>query len=187
MVRHTLTKSDERWLHSKQPVARRISAERLAELAERHADAESSSVDQRVRRWVARVIAALLAVQGTALLAMIIARLARFDWERELTDVMLSSAAIDTLLLAFMLLPLVFFDALTAVGMWFERSWAWLWAMIIQGLLLIFCLSSYIINRRPWDIYFLMFTSIVLVLYLNANDVRLAFTGRQSTYRHITD
>lgn len=182
-----MTKSNGPWLRSRQPVVRGLNAERLAELAERHADAEAYSVDRRVRRWVARVIAALLAVQAGSLLAMTMVRLAQFDWEREVADVMLSAAALDAVLLALMLLPLAFFDLLTALGMWFERAWAWLWAMIIQGLLLIFCLSSYAINRRSWDIYFLMFICIVLVLYLNANDVRLAFTGRQSTYRRIRD
>jgi hypothetical protein len=179
-----LSKSDERWLRNRQPAVRGLSPEKLAELAERHADMASYSVDRLARRWISRVIAGLLALQAASLIAMNVARLARFNWERELADVMLSAAALDALLIALFLLPLAFVDLITAVSMWFERSWAWLWAMIIQGMLLIFCLSSYAADQRETDIYFLMLTCIVLVLYLNTNDVRLAFTSRQSAYRH---
>ena len=182
MARGILSKSNERWPRNKQPETQDLSTEKLAEWAERHAES-ASSVDRLARRWVSRVIAGLLALQAASLVAMNVARLARFDWESELADVMLSTAALDAVLIALFLLPLAFGDLIAAGGMWLERSWAWLWAMILQGMLLIFCLSSYAVNQRSNDIYFLMLTCIVLVLYLNTNDVRLAFTSRQSTYR----
>jgi hypothetical protein len=86
---------------------------------------------------------------------------------------------LDTVLLGGLLLPMALFDLFTAMGLWLGQRSAWLRAMISQGILLIFCLSSYVADRGERFIYLLMLTCIVLVLYLNTYDVRLSFNSRE--------
>jgi hypothetical protein len=66
------------------------------------------------------------------------------------------------------------------MGLWWGQRGAWLQAMLAQGILLIFCLTSYVAHRGERYIYLLMLTCIVLVLYLNTYDVRVSFTGREA-------
>lgn len=131
--------------------------------------------EARSRRWTSRVIALLLVVQAMLLFGISAVVLNRINWQLEVADPVLSSAALDGLLLVLLLGPLGVFELVSAVGMWLGGGGAWLRAMIVQGILLIFCLSSYIANRRESFIYLLMLTCIIIVLYLNTNDVRLAY------------
>ncbi len=137
-------------------------------------------VEVQARRWTMRVIALLLAGQAAILIMIIWMTLASFDWEREFRYVMLTMTVLDTLLLGGLLLPMAVFDLFAAMGLWLGQRGAWLRAMIAQGILLIFCLSSYVANRDEQFIYLLMLTCIVLVLYLNTYDVRLSFNSRES-------
>lgn len=134
--------------------------------------------EAKARRWTLRVIALLLVVQATLLIGICAVVISRVDWDQELEDVMLSLAALDTLLLAAFLGPLAVFELLMALGMWLGRGNMWLRAMVLQGVLLIFCLSSYVAQRRDVFIYPLMLTCIIIVLYLNTNDVRLTYQNR---------
>lgn len=140
-------------------------------------------VEAKARRWTLRVIAQLLFVQALLLIGVCAVVISRVAWEQELEDVTLSLAALDTLLLVALLGPLAVFDLTTAVGMWFGGRGAWLRAMIIQGILLIFCLSSYVAQRRESFIYLLMLSCIIIVLYLNTNDVRLSYQNGLSQRR----
>src|SRR5690606_31644689 len=117
----------------------------------------------------------LLVVQAMLLFGISAVVLNRINWQLEVADLVLSSAALDSLLLLLLLGPLGVFELVSAVGMWLGGGGAWLRAMIVQGVLLSFCLSSYIANRREGFIYLLMLTCIIIVLYLNTNDVRLAY------------
>ena len=96
---------------------------------------------------------------------------------------MLSPRVLDVLLLLGVLVPVAVFEVVTAVGIWMVRSGAWLRALILQGLLLIYCLSMYISGRSKPFIYLLMLLCILNVLYLNANDVRLTFQSRRRPAR----
>lgn len=140
-------------------------------------------VERQARRWTVRVIALLLVLQAFSLVGISVIYLARVNWDLELGDVMLSVMALEALLLAAFLTPIGLFELITAWGVWFGRPPSWLNAMIAQGVLLIFCLSSYVTGRGESFIYLLMLMCIVLVLYLNANDVRLSFRGNSNKTR----
>lgn len=136
-------------------------------------------VEVQARRWTMRVIALLMAGQAAILMAIIWVMVSTLNWELEFRYVLVSMTVMDTFLLGGLLLPMAIFDLLTAFSLWLGQRSAWLRAMMAQGILLIFCLSSYIANRGERYIYLLMLTCIVLVLYLNTYDVRLSFTSRQ--------
>ncbi len=156
--------------------------EMLARLSDRQAE-ESILGDRQARQWVVRVIALLLVVQALALLLVSGATGLSLNWSRELGRVVISLRVLDTMLLLVVLVPVAIFEIVTAFGLWLGQSSAWLRALIVQGLLLIYCLSSYISGRSQGFIYLLMLLCIVNVLYLNTNDVRLAFQSRRSPPR----
>lgn len=141
---------------------------------------DSMRVEVQARQWTTRVIALLLAGQAFILLAIIWVTVSRLNWAQQFRYVMLSMTVMDTLLLGGLLLPMAIFNFFTAMGLWLGQRSAWLRAMTSQGVLLIFCLSSYVANRGERFIFMLMLTCIVLVLYLNTYDVRLAFNSRES-------
>jgi hypothetical protein len=140
---------------------------------------ESMRVEVNARRWTMRVIALLLAGQAATLLAIIWFMLSSLNWELEFRYVIVSLRVLDAVLLGGLLLPMAIFDLFTAFALWLGRRSAWLRAMMAQGILLIFCLSSYVANRGERFIYLLMLTCILLVLYLNTYDVRLSFNTRE--------
>jgi hypothetical protein len=137
-------------------------------------------VDLKARQWSIRVISFLLGVQATLLGATALLHWLSVDWQRELEDVMPSMRALDILFLGGFLVPLAVVTLTTALQLGLGRPGAWLRAMIVQGSLLIFCLSSYVSGRDQPFIFVFMLTAIVIVLYLNTNDVRLAFTTYSS-------
>lgn len=137
-------------------------------------------VDLKARRWTIRVISLLLCVQAGLLGATALSFWVSVDWQEELEDVMPSVRALDILFLGGFLIPVAVVEAITAAQLWMAMRGAWLRAMIVQGILLIFCLSSYVSRSDQPFIYIFMLTAIVIVLYLNTNDVRLAFTTRST-------
>lgn len=139
-------------------------------------------IDVKARRWTLRVIALLLVVQATLLIGISAVVISRIHWEQEFEDVVLSLSVLDTILLVALLGPLALFELVTALSMWLGRGGTWLRAMIVQGILLIFCLSSYVAQRRDSFIFLLMLSCIIIVLYLNTNDVRLTY--QSSLFRH---
>lgn len=141
---------------------------------------DSMRVEVMARRWTTRVIALLLAGQAFILLAIIWVTVSQLNWAQQFRYVMLSMTVMDTILLGGLLLPMAIFNGFTAMGLWLGQRTAWLRAMTSQGILLIFCLSSYVADRGERFIFMLMLTCIVLVLYLNTYDVRLAFNSRES-------
>jgi hypothetical protein len=144
---------------------------------------DTMRVEVQARRWTMRVIALLLAGQAAILVAIIWITMSSLNWELQFRYVMRSMTVMDSLLLGGLLLPMAVFDSLTAMAMWWGQRSAWLRAMMAQGILLIFCLSSYVANRGHNYIYLLMLTCIVLVLYLNTYDVRLTFISREAKNR----
>lgn len=155
----------------------------LARLTERQAAATAASGGHKARLWVLRVIALLLVVQSFTLFVVTGATGLALNWQRELKDPNLSPRTLDVLLLLGVLVPVAIFEVVTALGIWLGRGGAWLRALILQGLLLIYCLSMYISGRSKPFIYLLMLLCIVNVLYLNANDVRLTFQSRRRPAR----
>jgi branched-subunit amino acid transport protein AzlD len=141
---------------------------------------ETMRVEVRARRWTMRVIALLLAGQTAILFINIWRMLGSLNWELEFSAMLRSMRMVDALLLGGLLMPVAVFDLYTAISMWLGQRGAWLRAMMVQGILLIFCLSSYVVDRAEEFVYLLMLTCIVLVLYLNNYDVRLSLTSRET-------
>ena len=137
-------------------------------------------VEDLARRWTMRVVALLLAGQAAILVAIIWMTVSSLNWALQFRYVFLSMTVMDTLLLGGLLLPMAVFNVFTAMGLWLGQRSAWLRAMMAQGILLIFCLSSYVAHRGERFIYLLMLTCIILVLYLNTYEVRLTFTSRDA-------
>jgi hypothetical protein len=72
----------------------------------------------------------------------------------------------------------------TAAAFLLYRRFAWLLAMTLQGLILLRCLILYFatsshLRSSSW-IHLIMLYSIILVLYLNTTDIRLAFTTERT-------
>jgi hypothetical protein len=86
------------------------------------------------------------------------------------------TVVISTILLA----PLAIPAALAAVAFLFLLRSGWLLAMITQVAGLLFCLMLYL-EFKPPVVYPLMAYCIVMVLYLNVNEVRLAFLAKSTT------
>jgi hypothetical protein len=136
-------------------------------------------------RWSVRVISLLLVVQALSFVMISIAWLSEVDWTQEPIDLAQYGSILEKLAVAILLLPVVVILLLTAIGFLFQRRAAWLLAMLTQGFVLFTCLSSYFgeqltVRSSNW-FYGIMLYSIVLVLYLNTNDIRVAFTARPHT------
>jgi uncharacterized membrane protein (DUF2068 family) len=68
------------------------------------------------------------------------------------------------------------FGLVSGIGLLRQRPWAWLMAMILQGINLTNELFSY---ARGSAIYPNMALSVLIVLYLNARDIQRAFSAAQ--------
>ena len=136
----------------------------------------------RTIRWPARVIGLLLLLQACMLSAISIYFAGQINWDREWEDIMISITTLDIIMWVATIVPLVLLLVLTSIGFLLYRRFAWLFAMTLQGLILLRCLFIYFVTdshlqRSPW-IHLVMVYSIILVLYLNTTDIRLAFTAQ---------
>jgi hypothetical protein len=142
----------------------------------------SPDAPPRVAYWPIRIIGLLLVGQAIGA-GVIVAYLAqRIDWEREFADVAPSLEAIEIGAFVLLFTPLAIALPLTALALVFRWRVAWVAAMLEQGLLLFFCLAFYLesatfLQSALW-LYAGMFYSVLMVLYLNTADVRLAFLAR---------
>jgi hypothetical protein len=95
-----------------------------------------------------------------------------------------AAPAVERLILGIFLLPVAFLLLLTALGFLFLQRAAWLTAMLAQGYILFNGLSNYFADgstlRETHLLYALLLSSILMVLYLNTNDVRQTFSLRHS-------
>jgi len=136
----------------------------------------------RTIRWPARVIGLLLFLQACLLIGISVYFAQQINWDREWEDIMISITSVDILMWVATIAPVVFLLVLTSIGFLLYRRFAWLFAMTLQGLILLRCLFIYFatnshLQRSPW-IHLVMLYSIILVLYLNTTDIRLAFTAQ---------
>jgi cytochrome bd-type quinol oxidase subunit 2 len=136
-----------------------------------------------VYSWPLRAISLLLFLQMMGLCIISAFFLQQVDWERELNDTMLSIAAVDVLVWTAVVAPLVVLLCITALGFFFRRSFAWHSAMTLQGVMLLGCLTIYFLTtshlRNSHLLYLSMLYCILMVLYLNTSDVRMAFHVKQ--------
>ena len=138
-----------------------------------------------VNTWSIRAIAILLLLQAAGLIYISYNLLATYDWsfledivgtEIEPTDetLALPAAQLEAVETTLTLAPLALLAIVSAIGFLFPLRLGWILAMMTQGLILWACLSLYV-SRKPFFIYPLMLSCILMVLYLNAFHVRVAF------------
>ncbi|CAN5764964.1 hypothetical protein BH10CHL1_BH10CHL1_40850 [soil metagenome] len=135
-----------------------------------------------IRLWPIRAISLLLLIQAISLLGFSLYLFSNIDWESEFNDVALSIAALETASFIGFFVPVAAFMIFAAIGFFFLWRIAWLIAMITQGSTLFGALSIYFTFTSPLSqakfIYLIMLYSIVLVLYLNTNEIRITFQSK---------
>lgn len=94
-----------------------------------------------------------------------------FDFSPEAQEVV--EAFIAAILLILPAIPAL----IAAIGFLFLLRFGWLLAMLTQTVLLLICLMLYL-EWQPVIIYPIMLYCVLMVLYLNLQDVRLAFAVR---------
>lgn len=104
--------------------------------------------------------------------------LSRIDWERvrpeAVTPEVVEAAAVV------LFVPPAIMMILSAMGFLFMRRKGWLLAAISQGLCLVICLWLYT-QIRPNYVYPIMAYCVLVILYLNSQDVRAVFhVGRNA-------
>jgi hypothetical protein len=133
-------------------------------------------------RWPLRAISLLLFLQMLWLGGITAYFAQQINWEQELADSMLSVAALDVLVWTAVVAPLAVLLIVTAVGFFFRRRFAWHFAMTAQGIMLLGSLTIYFFTashlRDSHFLYLTMLYCILMVLYLNTSDVRMAFHVR---------
>lgn len=130
--------------------------------------------------WPVRIIGLLLFVQAFLLSGATFQFARGIDWEQEFNDIILSAPALDIVMWGTTLAPVILLLLVSAVAFLLYRRFAWLFAMTLQGLVLLRCLILYFgtesaLRDSAW-VHLIMGYTIVLVLYLNSTDIRLAFT-----------
>jgi hypothetical protein len=119
-------------------------------------------------------------VQALGLAGIILYFAFSIDWAaRDAADLIESRSAQDTAIFITLFTGVVVAAFLTAMSAFLRWRGAWLMAMGLQGLILAYCLDIYFFTlsylRASMFIYLIMLYSIIMVLYLNTTDVRLAF------------
>ncbi len=127
-----------------------------------------------LRSWPIRVLGLLLLVQTAALVGVSLVSSARINWRQIVGSGTLPQQALDVFVLGGMFIPCAVLALVAAVGLLAGLRIGWLLAMLAQAILLGGCLWLYV-SEGPAFIYPLMLSSIVIVLYLNSRDVRVAF------------
>lgn len=126
------------------------------------------------RSWPIRVLGLLLLLQATALVGVSIVSGARINWQQVTGSAIPSPQVLDMFVLGGMFILCALLALAAAVGLFAGLRIGWLLAMLAQAIVLGGCLWLYI-SEGPGFIYPLMLSSVVIVLYLNSRDVRVAF------------
>jgi hypothetical protein len=134
--------------------------------------------EARRRPWAVTAIGLLLLVQAAGLLGMgafdlAAAYLSNFPAAVSALAKLLSGAA-SSIVLGAIFVSLSILAVLAAFGFLRLRRTAWTAAMLVQGLALLVALVLYF-RGKSWYAYILMFYGILMVLYMNTYDVRMAF------------
>jgi hypothetical protein len=136
-------------------------------------------VDFRARRRTLYLISVQLAVETLAMVAVCVYAIGRVDWEQELAQASLSLIAMETIGLSLVLLPVAAIAGITAADFLRVGRGAWVRAMIVQGVVLSLCLGLYAAGHASRLVFGGMFYAILVVWYLNTNEVRSAFYARK--------
>ena len=123
-----------------------------------------------------RAIGLLLILQVIGLAGLGAYEFAQLDWQ-QIRPEALPRRAIEILALALFVPPAVM-TLLSALSFLFLRRRGWLLAAIAQGLSLGICLWLYS-EFQPGYVYPIMAYCILMILYLNSQDVRIVFHPRR--------
>ncbi len=129
------------------------------------------------RSWSLRVIVLLLIVQAIGFVSISLSKSTQINWQYVLRSDSLPAQALDAVVISGMFIPLAILALLAAFGVLWVFRIGWLLAMIVQAVILLVCLTLYF-QQKPSFVYPIMLSCIILVLYLNSLDVRLAFQVR---------
>lgn len=144
------------------------------------ASTPTSTQPTKPNLWPIRLISLLLVLQAVGLLVLGLIWVLQIDWRQDPLTWPESGPVAERLLLGLLLLPVALFLLLTAVGVLFMQRAAWLTAMLAQGFLLFNGLSNYFADSSTLPdshlFYLILLSAILMVLYLNSNDVRHRFT-----------
>ncbi len=135
------------------------------------------------RSWPVRATAVLLLLQAIGLGGFAVYRITQLDWrflEQGITQESITPEYVDAILLVAMFIPLALLALVAAVGFVFLFRIGWLLGAIAQGLILLACLNLYF-QHKPVFVYPIMVYSIIMVLYLNSFEVRIAFQPRRAS------
>ena len=129
------------------------------------------------RRWPVRVLGLLLLLQALGLASLGAFNLVWLEplWVLTPQSLLpeLPGAFIGS---AFSLLAIL--TLLTAIGFLRVQRFAWLYAMLIQGLSLLLALNLYL-RGKPSYAYLLMLYGIFMAIYLNFSEVQAAFRPKE--------
>jgi hypothetical protein len=125
-----------------------------------------------------RAIGLLLAFQVVCMVGLGAHEFLQVDW-RQIGPEEPSQQVIEALTLALFVPPAVM-TLMSALSFLLLRRKGWLLAAISQGLSLGVCLWLYS-QTQPWYVYPLMAYCVLMILYLNSQDVRVVFHVRRTT------
>ncbi|MFN8443441.1 MAG: hypothetical protein U0175_21875 [Caldilineaceae bacterium] len=142
--------------------------------------------------WPIRAISLLLLSQAAVVTGIVWYHFSLVDWGQidkvnvnEVTRLgsFVLRPLTEAILLASAFIPFALMLLMSAIGFALLRRAAWLLATICQGGILLACLLIYFdstlrLRESNW-FYLLMLLGIILSLYLNSTDVRIAFDNRR--------
>jgi hypothetical protein len=124
-----------------------------------------------------RAIGLLLILQVLGLAGLGVYEFAQVDWQRVQAEASPPRQVLEVLAFA-LFVPPAAMTLLSALSFLFLRRRGWLLAAIGQGLILAICLWLYS-ELQPWYVYPVMAFCVVMILYLNSQDVRTIFHPRR--------
>jgi hypothetical protein len=130
-----------------------------------------------------RAIGLLLALQVVCLVGLGAYEFLQVDWRQIDRRMVVPDASSRQLIeaLSFVLfVPSAVMTLMSALSFLLLRRKGWLLAALSQALSLGVCLWLYSLNQ-PWYVYPIMAYSILMVLYLNSQDVRVVFHPRRAS------
>ena len=125
-----------------------------------------------------RVIGLLLILQVVGLIGLGAYEFLQVDWQRIQLDATPPPRAMEALA-SILFVPSAVLTLLSALSFLLLRRKGWILAATGQGLGLAICLWLYS-ELQPWYVYPVMAYCVVMVLYLNSQEVRTMFHPRRT-------
>lgn len=141
------------------------------------APSDAARVNETGRRPI-RLIGLLLLMQAVGLAGIVAYELSRVDWRRAISE---SLAQVIEAAVSLLFVPSAVLALLAALGFLLMSRRGWILAALSQGASLAICLWLYS-GPAPLYVYGVMVYCILMILYLNSQDVRVVFhhPGREA-------